>query len=37
MAILSNSSGFIINGGEFVYNEGTNKIEKGKQHIFVRL
>ena len=40
MSFFSNSSGLIIiNGGEFVNNEGTkltNKIEKGK-HIFVRL
>ena len=34
MSFFSNSSGFIINGGEFVNIEGTNKIEKGK-HIFV--
>ena len=36
MSFFPNSSNFIINGGEFVNNEGTNKIEKGK-HIFVRL
>ena len=35
MSFFPNSSAFItINGGEFVNNEGTNKIEKGK-HIFV--
>ena len=35
MSFFPNSSGVItINGGEFVNNEGTNKIEKGK-HIFV--
>ena len=36
MSFFNNSSGLIINGGEFVNNEGTNKpeIEKGK-HIFV--
>ena len=37
MSFFPNSSGFItINGGEFVNNEGTNKIEKleGK-HLFV--
>ena len=36
MSFFPNSSGFIINGGEFVNNEGTNKIEKGK-HIFVHI
>ena len=35
MSFFPNSSGVItINGGEFVNNEGTNKIEEGK-HIFV--
>ena len=36
MSFFPNSSGFVMNGGEFqiVNNEGTNKIEKGK-HIFV--
>ena len=38
MSFFSNSSGLIINGGEFVNLniEGTNKIEKGKQ-LFIRL
>ena len=34
MSFFPNSNGFVINGGEFVNNEGTNKIEEGK-HIFV--
>ena len=34
MSFFPNSTGFVINGGEFVNNEGTNKIEKGK-HIFL--
>ena len=34
MSFFPNSSGLVINGGEFVNNEVTNKIEKGK-HVFV--
>ena len=34
MSFFTNSSGFIISGGEFVNNEGINKIDKGK-HVFV--
>ena len=34
MSFFTNSSGFIISGGEIVNNEGINKIDKGK-HVFV--